>query len=322
MDLLSEVLSYVQIESTSFGCLKLSAPWGFVIPLNSTAHFLCVTHGQCWLERGDGSPLSLSAGDFVMFTRGGQSIFKSSPDAQVRPLVDMIRAHYLADYSIERRDLPPFCISEGGGGAPTVLVGGAIDLPAGMGDMLIAALPEFIHLSSTDSATRRWLAPLVEMIVEEVDEASVGVQGHAAVSKRLGEMLFLRIIQAHWLRKPEETSGWLRGLCDAKIRKVLQAIHSAPSKPWTLESLAERAGLSRSALAERFTELIGEPPIQYLTRWRMHLAAMRLSAGERRTALLAEELGYQSEIAFSRAFKRVCGVSPVAFRRLRSSRPQ
>jgi hypothetical protein len=225
MDLLSEVLSYVQIESTSFGCLKLSAPWGFVIPLNSTAHFLCVTHGQCWLERGDGSPLSLSAGDFVMFTRGGQSIFKSSPDAQVRPLVDMIRAHYLADYSIERRDLPPFCISEGGGGAPTVLVGGAIDLPAGMGDMLIAALPEFIHLSSTDSATRRWLAPLVEMIVEEVDEASVGVQGHAAVSKRLGEMLFLRIIQAHWLRKPEETSGWLRGLCDAKIRKVLQATH-------------------------------------------------------------------------------------------------
>jgi AraC-like DNA-binding protein len=322
MDLLSEVLSYVQIESTSFGCLQLSAPWGFAIPWNSTAHFLCVTHGHCRLQR-DGHPaLELRCGDFVMFTRGGRSTFVSSEGVPTAALVDLIRTRYLSDYSIERRDVPPFCIHEGGGGEAAELVGGAIDLQPGMGDMLIGALPEFIHLSGTDEVTCRWLAPLMQMIVAEIGVASSSPQGRAAVSKRLAELLFVRIIQAHWLRHPQATSGWLRGLCDAKISKVLHAMHGSPSKLWTLELLAEHAGLSRSALAGRFLELIGEPPIQYLTRWRMHLAAMKLTAGERRTALLAEQLGYQSEIAFSRAFKRVRGVSPVVFRRSRAPRAQ
>jgi AraC-like DNA-binding protein len=284
--------------------------------LNRTAHFLCVTAGECLLSRNGQPPMKLCRGDFVMFTRGGESTFTSDAKANPRPLVELIQEHYLPDYSIRLRDIPPFIIRAGGGGAETDIVGGAIDLPEVAGDMLINALPEFIHLSSYgDSAARRWLEPLMNLILGEVDMAAASEQGNQAVCKRLGDLLFLRIIQTHWLQRPEETSGWLRGLADPKICKVLQAIHSAPQKPWTLESLADRSGMSRSALAGRFMELIGEPPIQYLTRWRMHLAAMRLAGGERRTAMIAEQLGYQSEVAFSKAFKRVRGVSPGAYRR-------
>ncbi|MDB5985667.1 MAG: AraC family transcriptional regulator [Nevskia sp.] len=320
MDLLSDILSSVKIENTFFGCLKLTAPWGFTIPSSDTAHFLCVTTGQCWLSRNGQPALKLVRGDFVMFTHGGESSFASAKGAPMQPLVDLIQQHYLPDYSIDLRDIPPFVIHAGGGGSPTDLVGGAIDLPGGMGDVLINALPEFIHLSSQDPDTHRWLQPLMNLILEEVDMASSSAPGYLAMSKRLAELLFLRIIQTHWMRRPEETSGWLRGLSDPKIFKALKAVHSAPDKPWSLASLAVECGMSRSALAARFVELIGEPPIQYLTRWRMHLAAMKLAAGERKTSAIAEQLGYQSEIAFSKAFKRVQGLSPVAYRRSHTSR--
>ncbi|MDB5967971.1 MAG: AraC family transcriptional regulator [Hydrocarboniphaga sp.] len=317
MDLLSEILSSVHIENTFFGCLKLTAPWGFTIPLSSTAHFLCVTAGRCWLSRNGEPPRRLNQGDFVMFTRGGMSNFTSEEYGKPQPVVELIQKHYRPDYRIDQRDIRPFVIHEGGGGEATDIVGGAIDLPGGLGDVLVNALPESIHLSSHDPYARQWLEPLMNLIVGEVDMAmaSSGAQGHQAISKRLADLLFLRIIQTHWLQRPEDTSGWLRGLADPKICKVLQAIHSAPQKAWTLESLADKSGMSRSALAGRFLELIGEPPIQYLTRWRMHLAAIRLAGGERRTALIAEQLGYQSDIAFSKAFKRVRGISPGAYRR-------
>ena len=193
-------------------------------------------------------------------------------------------------------------------------------MPADTGAMLINALPEFIYLSSRDVETRRWLQPLMNLITEEVQMAATAAPGFSAITKRLAELLFLRIIQVHWVQNPTETSGWLRGLSDARIAKVLQAVHGEPQRPWTLALLADEAGMSRSALAERFAQLIGEPPIQYLTRWRMHLAALKFAAGEKRTALVAESVGYQSEIAFAKTFKRFIGVSPTAYRRAASAR--
>ena len=315
MDLLSEILSAVQIENTFFGRQTLTAPWGYEIPHTRTLHFLSVTSGFCWLMRPGHVPQRLEQGDFVMFVRPPTSIFASSPDAPVEPLVDLIRTHYSPDYSIDLRNIPPFDLHHGGGGRMTELVGGAIDLPADTGAMLINALPDFIFLSSREVEARRWLQPLMNLITEDVQMAATAAPGYAAIAKRLGELLFLRIIQVHCVQNPTETSGWLRGLSDPRIAKVLQAVHGAPQRRWTLATLSDEAGMSRSALAERFSQLIGEPPIQYLTRWRMHLAALKFAAGERRTGLVAESVGYQSEIAFAKTFKRFVGVSPAAYRR-------
>lgn len=320
MDLLSEILSAVQIENTFFGRQTLTAPWGYEIPHTRTVHFLSVTEGFCWLIRPGHEPQRLEQGDFVMFARPTTSVFASSPDAEVEPLVDLIRKYYSPDYSIELRNIPPFDLHHGGGGRVTELVGGAIDLPADTGAMLINALPEFIYLNSSEAETRRWLQPLMNLVTEEVQMAATTAPGHAAIARRLAELLFLRIIQVHWVQNPTETSGWLRGLSDARIAKVLQAVHGEPQRPWTLALLADEAGMSRSALAERFAQLIGEPPIQYLTRWRMHLAALKFAAGEKRTGLVAESVGYQSEIAFAKTFKRFIGVSPTAYRRAASMR--
>ncbi|MDB6062911.1 MAG: AraC family transcriptional regulator [Verrucomicrobiaceae bacterium] len=315
MDLLSDILSAIQIESTFFGRQTLTAPWGYEIPHTRTVHFLSVTSGNCWLLRPAQTPQLLENGDFVMFTRPTTSVFASAPDVSIEPLVDLIRAHYSPDYSIDWRNVPPFDLHHGGGGRITELVGGAIDLPADTGAMLINSLPEFIYLNNADAQTRRWLQPLMNLIAEEIQMAAANAPGYAAISKRLAELLFLRIIQVHWVQNPTETSGWLRGLSDARIAKVLQAMHSTPQHSWTLAILAEVAGMSRSALAERFAHLIGEPPIQYLTRWRMHLAALQFTNGEKRTAIVAESVGYQSEIAFAKTFKRFLGVSPAAYRR-------
>jgi AraC-like DNA-binding protein len=315
MDLLSDILSSIQIESTFFGRQTLTAPWGFEIPHTRTVHFLSLTSGYCWLMRPGCTAQRLEQGDFVMFTRPTTSVFASDPDASIESLVDLIRRQYSPDYSIDLRNIPPFDLQHGGGGRVTELVGGAIDLPADTGAMLINSLPEFIYLSSREAQTRRWLQPLMNLIAEEIHMAAADAPGDAAISKRLAELLFLRIIQVHWVQNPTETSGWLRGLSDARIAKVLRAVHAEPNKSWTLALLAEVAGMSRSALAERFAHLIGEPPIQYLTRWRMHLAAQQFSGGEKRTAIVAESVGYQSEIAFAKTFKRFLGVSPAVYRR-------
>jgi AraC-like DNA-binding protein len=195
------------------------------------------------------------------------------------------------------------------------MVCGYLACDSSLFDTVLAALPRIMLVNMREGPGAQWLTSSIRFSITE----SAGQRaGAGTVLAKLSELMFVEAIRRHIESLPPEQTGWLAGLRDRFVGKTLALIHSKPAHPWTVEELAGSVGLSRSALADRFTGLVGQPPMQYLTRWRLQLAANLLHAGNRNVAAVAADVGYDSEAAFNRAFKRELGTTPAAWRRGRS----
>ena len=268
-----------------------------------------MTEGSCWAGLLDGHPVRLEAGDVLVFPRGDR-YFMSNDDRPptTPPDLDGTIAFLRGVATGEL----PFAVSSGGGGPKRVsVVCGFLGCDLRPFNPLLASLPRLLVVRRGSVSPTDRLARLIELTLAESEDRHPGGE---TVRVRLSELMFVEVIRRYLSTLAPEQNGWLSGVRDEVVGRALALLHTHPARRWTLLALAKAAGVSRSALADRFARLIGEPPMQYLARWRMHVAAQRLADGSAKVSTVALEVGYDSEAAFSRAFKRVSGVAPAAWR--------
>lgn len=314
MDALSQTLRVVRLVGAIFLHGRFTAPWCYQSPhadaaapyLEPTAEriviFHFVTEGECWVEQGDIPPVRLVAGDAVIFPQGDAHRMGSQPGL---PPASGARLHEV----LARR---PRLLAYGGGGATTKLVCGYLACDARLARMLLAGLPPIVKVSVRGSNAGVWLEASLRYALAEARSPRPGGQG---VLAKLAEVLFIEVLRIHMNEQVEGRTGWLAGVNDRLVGSALRALHTEPARSWTLEELARVAGTSRSVLAERFPQLVGQAPMQYLAQWRMLLASNLLARSNAPLARIAEEVGYQTDTAFSRAFRREYGMPPAAWRR-------
>jgi len=265
-----------------------------------------IARGSCWGNAVGREPLRLREGDVIMFPQGDAHVLSSAPG--MREVPD------LSAFVRPPGPLPVFYELGGGGAERTRIVCCFLGCDERPYNPLLPALPSVIHLSATGSpAASGWLGTLLGIAAREAGRARPGAENVVA---RLSELIFVETIRQYLETLPPDQAGWLSGLRDPVIGRALAALHGDPAQPWTVEQLARCVGVSRSVLAERFTALVGEPPMQYLALWRMQLASRLLAEGGH-VAAVASAVGYESEAAFSRAFKKRMGDAPVTWRRRR-----
>jgi len=314
MDALSQTLRVVRLVGAIFLHGRFTAPWCYQAPhadaaapyLEPTAErvviFHLITEGECWVELGDAEPLRLVAGDVVIFPQGDPHRMGSEPGL---PPAKGARLHEV----LARR---PRLLAYGGGGSSTKLVCGYLACDARLARMLLAGLPPILKVSVRGSDAGLWLEASVRYALAEARSPRPGGQGLLA---KLAEVLFIEVLRIYMNEQADDRTGWLAGVNDRIVGAALRALHAEPAKAWTLEELARTAGTSRSVLAERFTQLVGQSPMQYLAQWRMLLASNLLARSNAPLSHIAEEVGYQTDTAFSRAFRREYGMPPAAWRR-------
>lgn len=311
MDVLSDVLESTHVRSVVTGRMELSAPWGLESDGNSNAMgFFVVTRGTFWIEMEGFAPMQVAGGDFLLVRKTAPHRMRDDPRTPTLPVSEVI-----AKYPNIARCQPGGVFQFGGGGAVTTLVGGRFEVEDASNSPLLAALPPVIHIKGDGGSTVQWLQSTLQFISAEM---ASGMPGAETVVNRLADILLVQAVRAH-LAENTERCGWLKALVDPQISQALAAIHAQPDAPWTVESLAARVAMSRSAFAARFTDLVREPPLTYLTRWRMARATRLLRAGSATVAEVAAHVGYEAEAAFSKAFKRWTGQAPGAYRRERAA---
>ena len=326
-DALSDVLRTVRLRGAVFYYVDGSAPWVAETPparelipsiMPGAEHLLefhAVAEGACWGGIVDEPPLRLEQGDVILFPQGDGHVMSSaagmrSPETAkafsfLPPPPQLPSAVSLRGTEVTTARL------DGGGRDRTVLVCGFLGLDARPFNPLLAALPRVLHVSGRTLGAESWVASFLRVAVVESNQRRPGGE---AVLARMSEMLFVEVLRRHVDTLAPEQAGWLAGMRDASIGRVLGLLHETPDAPWTLERLAEEAAMSRSTLHERFVHFIGQPPMQYLAQWRMQVAAQRLRDTDAKLLDVALGVGYESEAAFSRAFKRTVGVAPGAWR--------
>jgi AraC-like DNA-binding protein len=301
-DLLGEALHCVRMRGAFYCRSELSAPWGLEMPpFERCLAFHVVTGGACHLDVG-GRHVELQRGDLAVVPHGRGHVLRSDPGAAVVGRVDLLPQEMLSEhYSVLRA---------GRGSADatqTTLVCGVVQLDHPTARRLLASLPEVLHLGARDPHRSRWLQPTLDLMVEEVARTRPG--GESVVT-RLADILVIQAIRS-WLDGEATTGrGWLVALSHPQVGAALGLMHRHPEVPWTVSGLAAEVAMSRSAFAATFTELVGEPPLAYLTQWRMEVATTALAEEGVTVAEAARRCGYESEAAFSRAFRRVVGASP------------
>ena len=315
MDAVSEILSRVTLNGAVFFTAEFSAPWGFSAPAAKVmaskvapgAPHLVVYHlvveGGAYVEMADGQSLTLSPGDVVVFPHGDPH--SMSNHKGTRPPFP----NYGITAKIIARDLRP--LSAGGGGAVSTFVCGYMTCDPHPSRPILGGLPPVFKVNVRADAAGHWLE---SSILHLVEEAASGRVGSNAMLTKLSEALFVDTLRRYVDGLPEQQSGWLAGSRDPIVGRSLALMHSRVAHPWTIAALADEVGISRSALVERFGRYLAEPPIAYLTRWRLHLAAESLKKTSRGLAELAADVGYESEAAFNRAFKKEFGQSPGRYR--------
>jgi AraC-like DNA-binding protein len=314
MDALSETLRVVQLVGAIFINARFSAPWCYQSPSADSAArllepgaerviiFHMIMEGECFVEMSDQAPVRLVAGDAVIFPEGDAHRMTSEPG-----LAPASGARL--DQVLSRR---PRQLAYGGGGPITKLICGYLACDARLARLLLNGLPPLVRVNVRGSNAGIWLEASVRYALAEARSPR---PGGAGVLAKLAEVLFIEVLRLYMNERGENGSGWLAGVRDRIVGAALQCLHRNPAHPWTLEELAREANTSRSVLAERFQEMVGNSPMQYLTQWRMLLAANLLRRGNAPLARVAEEVGYQTDTAFSRAFRREFGLPPVAWRR-------
>jgi AraC-like DNA-binding protein len=315
-DALSDVLRTVRLTGAAFFDVEASAPWvaeqpprEMVLPkilpgAEQLIAYHVVTEGSCFAGIIGAPPVEVAAGEVVVFTRGDPHALSSRPGMRATAdTVDMLEA------AASQR---PFMTSYGGNGPVTArLVCGFLACDAQPFNPLFDALPPVIRAGDRNGADGGWIGQFIRMAAAE---SAARRAGSESILARLSELMFIEVVRRHIETLPAEQAGWLSGLRDPCIGRALSLLHARPAEDWTIEGLAREVAVSRSVLAERFTAMVGMPPIQYLARWRMQVAAGLLSCGTRTMASVAAEVGYGSEAAFSRAFKKLAGVSPSAWK--------
>lgn len=314
MDALSETLRVVRLVGAIFINARFTAPWCYQSPradsvvqllepgAEQVVIFHLITEGECFVEMGQGPPTHLVAGDAVLFPQGDAHRMTSQPGL---PPASGAPLHTV----LSRR---PRQLAYGGGGASTKLVCGYLACDTRLARLLLAGLPPLVKVNVRGSSAGAWLESSVRYALAEARSPR---PGGAGVLAKLAEVLFIEVLRLYMEEQCEDRSGWLAGLHDRIVGAALGALHKEPARCWTLEELARCAGTSRSVLAERFQHLVGNSPMQYLTQWRMLLAANLLRGSNAPLARIAEDVGYQTDTAFSRAFRREYGCPPAAWRR-------
>ncbi|MBL8715043.1 MAG: AraC family transcriptional regulator [Myxococcales bacterium] len=304
VDPLGEALHFLRLTGTFYCRSELTAPWALALPAREGClSFHVVMSGRCLLEAEGEESRVLQSGDLVLVPHGeGHRL--SSERGVPAPSVHGLRYEHASDrYAVLRH---------GGGGAPTSLVCGAVRFDHPAAHHLVRLLPRMIHVEASASPQMDWMQSTLRLMAVEAKELRPGGE---TVITRLADILVIQAIRTWIQEDPAAQTGWLGALQDEQIGRAIALVHQEPARPWTVASLATDVAMSRSAFAARFTELVGEPAMHYVTRWRMHLALTWLKEDSPALGELASRLGYQSEAAFSRAFKRFIGVSPGAVRR-------
>ena len=325
MDILSDVLSAVRLTGALFFDVDATSPWvietptmstvgGVIMPeMESVIAFHVIMHGESWVEVHDGTTpaLRVKPGDVVVFARGDSHTFSSAQGARA---ADPEPAMYRRPPDKRL----PFVVHSGGGGPECArFICGYLGYDATPFNPLIAALPSMIHAPGP-AAEMSWVAQLLRLAVDETGHHRAGSE---TVLAKASELMFVEIVRRYIDALPADSAGWLSGLRDRHIGAALNLMHGRPSEPWTLDSLARAIGMSRTSFAERFAQYVGDSPMHYLGRWRLQLAAGLITRQGRSIAEAAAEVGYESEAAFNRAFKKEVGVPPGAWRRSRIGTP-
>lgn len=301
MDALTQVLRAVRIKQADYRRIEVTAPWGAaVIPWDFPLLYV-VLRGSCFM-RVDGatSELELRAGDLAVIAAGRSHTFRDGPATRALPFPDLLdRFPYRPDGTL----------SFGGHGDQCVLLVAEFRFERPDSDSVLAALPPVMQVTADPAALGARGA--VELIAAELVAPDVG---SAAIIGRLSDVLFIHALRSHVQQSGAEAAGWIRALDDRLLAPALVAMHRAPERPWTIGTLAREAALSRSAFAARFTDVVGEPPMRYLTRLRMHRAAQLLRGGRASVKEAAALIGYETEASFSKAFHRWYGTRPGAYR--------
>ena len=311
MDPITDIFRTMHVTAFGQHRLEATAPWGLIQeqdseekgrasdqkrPPTDLAHFAMLSRGNCWLSvEGIREPMPLTGGDFFLLARGTSIILRDSPRTRPRSTFREIGAG-------AKRNVAEF----GGGGAPTTIVCGSFSFDRASLKPITQLLPRFI-LVKADQARSLALHNTMQALASEMGEQAPGSE---VVATRLAEVLLIQVLRAHIVLGPERSKGWLRAVFDAQMGAALRAIHDRVDAPWTVGSLAEAAGMSRSAFAARFKELLGQTPLEYVTEWRMQKAMQLLEQRDKKLVDVGRMVGYCSDAAFSKAFKRVVGANP------------
>jgi AraC-like DNA-binding protein len=312
LDPITDIFRTMHVTAFGQHRLEATAPWGLIqdgqteekvtpsgkkISPTDLAHFAMLSRGNCWLSvEGRPEPIPLTGGDCILLARGTSFVLRDS--LRTRP-----KRTFRDVASRDGSNVAHY----GGGGAPTTVVCGSLSFDRASLKPITQLLPSFI-LIKADQAHTLALHTTMQALAAEMAEQAPGSE---VVATRLGEVLFIQALRAHiasgagWRNK-----GWLRAIFDPQIGTALRAIHDSVNTPWTVESLAETAGMSRSAFAARFKELLGQTPLEYVTEWRMQKAMQLLQERDKKLIDVARSVGYESDAAFSKAFKRVVGANP------------
>ena len=314
LDPITDIFRTMHVTAFGQHRLEATAPWGLIqegqteekvtpsarkIQPTDLAHFAMLSRGNCWLSvKGVSEPIPLTGGDCFFLARGTSFLLRDSLRTRTKSSFRDVAARDNSNVA-----------HYGGGGAPTTIVCGSLSFDRASLKPITQLLPSFILIKS-DQAHTLALHNTMQALASEMAEQAPGSD---VVATRLGEVLFIQALRAHIASGPERNKGWLRGIFDPQIGTALSAIHDSVKTPWTVESLAEAAGMSRSAFAARFKELLAQTPLQYLTEWRMQKAMQLLHQRDRKLIDIARSVGYESDAAFSKAFKRVVGANPGAY---------
>ncbi|HKX27013.1 MAG TPA: AraC family transcriptional regulator [Blastocatellia bacterium] len=314
MDVLSDVLTTVRLESAIHFCPELSAPWGIKVPVQSDrAVFYVVSRGSGYLElEGQESPISLVGGDLVMLPHGIAHVLRDRLQTPAIPLEELLKDGCPSGATR--------AMKHGGGGERSAIVSGYFRFENRAARLFLSALPPLIHIRVEDGQAVPWLDVTLRFLASESTSETPGAQ---IVMARLTDVLFIQILRAHLLQDAKTNrneacrsqASLLRALIDPQLGKALELIHQQPHYPWTVAELAEQVGMSRTGFAIRFTRIAGLAPLDYVRKWRMHKAGDLLRHGENNIDEIAGRVGYESGAAFSKAFKREMGITPGVYRK-------
>ena len=302
-DPLGEALHLLRLEGAYYCRSELSEPWGLTLgAMPDYMWFHVVTEGEALLE-SEGEAATLRPGEIALVPTGAGHALRSEPGVDAPDIMDLGIEQVSDRYEV---------MHHGGGGRHTTLICGAVRLAHPSARKLVEVLPPLLHVEPGRAGNVEWMQTSLSLMAAEARALRPGGE---AIITRIADILVVQALRSWIETDPAAQKGWLGALQDPQIGRAISLIHREPGREWSVESLARELAMSRSAFSARFTELVGEPAMAYVTRWRMLLAMDALSNEDVTVSALADQLGYRSEAAFSRAFKRVVGLPPGAVKR-------
>lgn len=301
MDALTEALAGVRFRGVMNLQVELMGAWGLRVANKGGAPFYVVLEGGGWLVLEGQRPLRLVSGDFILLPHDPPHVLCDALESPTEEVLALLENHPPDSDGVWRW---------GSGGPITTAIGGCFFFEEAQTSPLLAALPAVLHIPGEAGRVALWLEQTLQFLVAEARRQRPGAE---AVVMRLADVLFIQAVRAHIEALSEGERSWLGALNDPEIARALTLVHTKPELPWKVETLARQVALSRAAFASRFSERVGEPPLRYLTRWRVHRAAILLGEGQSATEV-APQVGYQSVAAFCRVFRQETGMSPIQYR--------